>query len=143
MLCAFVRPSRLMDHSTIVPSKTDQHAAALGGRGKGRFRSEYVSSDLTGGRKVEMFQRKKTFQTYLSLPTRHRNIHKAPRVCDSLLCAALGSLLLLLRFNLNCSQNKPRMGKRVSLTVTLKFWSLATTQQPRYIFCLGYTPREI
>ncbi len=39
-------------------------------------------------------------QTYLPLPTSHRNIDESPRVCDSLLCAALWGLLLFLWFNL-------------------------------------------
>lgn len=39
-------------------------------------------------------------ETNLSLPTGHRNIHKPPRVCDSLLRSALGCLLLLLGFDL-------------------------------------------
>ena len=38
--------------------------------------------------------------TDLSLATRHRDIHKPSCICDSLLCAALGRLLLFLRFDL-------------------------------------------
>lgn len=41
-----------------------------------------------------------TVVTYLPLPTRHRNIHEPSGICDSLLCAALGRLLLLLWFYL-------------------------------------------
>lgn len=39
--------------------------------------------------------------TDLPLPTSHRNVHEPPGVCDSLLCAALGGLLLLLRLHLH------------------------------------------
>ena len=38
--------------------------------------------------------------TYLPLPTSHGDIHESAGVCDSLLCASLGGLLLLLWFHL-------------------------------------------
>lgn len=43
---------------------------------------------------------RESMHAYLPLPTRHRHVDEAPRVCDSLLRSALGGLFLLLRFNL-------------------------------------------
>ena len=59
--------------------------------------------------------------TDLALATRHRNIDESSGICDSLLGAALGGLLLLLRLNLygfqvsphdDLSQNKTKKNKK-------------------------------
>lgn len=49
---------------------------------------------------------------YLPLPTRHRDVDEAPRICDSLLRSALGGLLLLLRFNLYSRRQNAQSVKR-------------------------------